>query len=242
MTGGGSIVFMEVSIRSIVPAIDGVSTHPAGAVPSRATRRKSVGLAAEARAGDRSRRRRAGHMSGKASRRAFRPMSTQNDPTATGFAAFEIGLGDRGPDRDRRRQGAGDPRQPGQPDRRGRRDPRRRLARPRGRALGGEHRRSRGRRAARRRQDEVPRQGRHQGRRQRQRGARQGGRRPRRHRPDRPRHGDDRADGTPNKGKLGANAILGVSLAAAKAAADQRGPAALSLPRRRQAPASCRCR
>ena len=30
-------------------------------------------------------------------------------------------------------------------------------------------------------------------------------------------------DGTPNKGKLGANAILGVSLAAAKAAADERG-------------------
>src|SRR5262245_34344620 len=30
-------------------------------------------------------------------------------------------------------------------------------------------------------------------------------------------------DGTPNKGKLGANAILGVSLAAAKAAADDRG-------------------
>jgi enolase len=31
------------------------------------------------------------------------------------------------------------------------------------------------------------------------------------------------ADGTPNKGRLGANAILGVSLAAAKAAADARG-------------------
>src|SRR5262245_41981799 len=31
------------------------------------------------------------------------------------------------------------------------------------------------------------------------------------------------ADGTPNKGKLGANAILGVSLAAAKAAATARG-------------------
>jgi enolase len=30
-------------------------------------------------------------------------------------------------------------------------------------------------------------------------------------------------DGTPNKGKLGANAILGVSLAAAKAAADSAG-------------------
>src|ERR1700712_4853286 len=31
-------------------------------------------------------------------------------------------------------------------------------------------------------------------------------------------------DGTPNKGRLGANAILGVSLAAAKAASDARGP------------------
>jgi hypothetical protein len=41
-------------------------------------------------------------------------------------------------------------------------------------------------------------------------------------------------DGTENKSRLGANAILGVSLAAAKAAADARGPAALSLCRRRQ--------
>ena len=32
-------------------------------------------------------------------------------------------------------------------------------------------------------------------------------------------------DGTPNKGRLGANAILGVSLAAAKAAAAETGPA-----------------
>ncbi len=39
-------------------------------------------------------------------------------------------------------------------------------------------------------------------------------------------------DGTENKGRLGANAILGVSLATAKAAADARG-AALSLRRRR---------
>lgn len=30
-------------------------------------------------------------------------------------------------------------------------------------------------------------------------------------------------DGTPNKGKLGANAILGVSLAACKAAAAEKG-------------------
>ena len=40
-------------------------------------------------------------------------------------------------------------------------------------------------------------------------------------------------DGTPNKGRLGANAILGVSLAVAKAAADRQRPAALSLCRRR---------
>ncbi len=39
-------------------------------------------------------------------------------------------------------------------------------------------------------------------------------------------------DGTPNKARLGANAILGVSLAVAKAAADRQRPAALSLCRR----------
>ena len=39
-------------------------------------------------------------------------------------------------------------------------------------------------------------------------------------------------DGTPNKGRLGANAILGVSLAVAKAAADGCRPAALPLCRR----------
>ena len=41
-------------------------------------------------------------------------------------------------------------------------------------------------------------------------------------------------DGTPNKGRLGANAILGVSLAAAKAAAERGAPAALPLSRRRR--------
>jgi len=48
-------------------------------------------------------------------------------------------------------------------------------------------------------------------------------------------------DGTANKGKLGANAILGVSLAAAKAAADSAG---LPLYRYLAAatPISCRCR
>ena len=39
-------------------------------------------------------------------------------------------------------------------------------------------------------------------------------------------------DGTPNKSRLGANAVLGVSLAVAKAAAESLGPAALSLCRR----------
>ena len=39
-------------------------------------------------------------------------------------------------------------------------------------------------------------------------------------------------DGTPNKSRLGANAILGVSLAVAKAAAEAFGPAALPLCRR----------
>ena len=49
-------------------------------------------------------------------------------------------------------------------------------------------------------------------------------------------------DGTPNKARLGANAILGVSLAVAKAAADAptgcRSTAMSAAPR----PASCRCR
>ena len=43
-------------------------------------------------------------------------------------------------------------------------------------------------------------------------------------------------DGTPNKAKLGANAILGVSLAVARAAADSRRPAAVPLRRRPQRP------
>ena len=49
-------------------------------------------------------------------------------------------------------------------------------------------------------------------------------------------------DGTANKCRLGANAILGVSLAAAKAAADERGRAALPLCRRRYGAPRCRCR
>ena len=49
-------------------------------------------------------------------------------------------------------------------------------------------------------------------------------------------------DGTPNKARLGANAILGVSLAVAKAAADRQPPAALPLCRRHSGARSCRCR
>ena len=49
-------------------------------------------------------------------------------------------------------------------------------------------------------------------------------------------------DGTPNKARLGANAILGVSLAVAKAAAQRGEPAALPLCRRRQGAMCCRCR
>ena len=44
-------------------------------------------------------------------------------------------------------------------------------------------------------------------------------------------------DGTPNKARLGANAILGVSLAAAKAAAHRCDAAALPLCRRHRRPA-----
>jgi enolase len=49
-------------------------------------------------------------------------------------------------------------------------------------------------------------------------------------------------DGTENKRRLGANAILAVSLAAAKAAADWRRPVAVPLPARRRATFACRCR
>ena len=49
-------------------------------------------------------------------------------------------------------------------------------------------------------------------------------------------------DGTENKARLGANAILGVSLAVAKAAADGARPAALPLCRRRLGARCCRCR
>ena len=49
-------------------------------------------------------------------------------------------------------------------------------------------------------------------------------------------------DGTPNKAKLGANAILGVSLAAAHAAAAALEPAPLPVHRRAATRTCCRCR
>ena len=49
-------------------------------------------------------------------------------------------------------------------------------------------------------------------------------------------------DGTPNKSRLGANALLAVSLAAAQASAAEERPAAVALPRRRAARTCCRCR
>jgi enolase len=47
-------------------------------------------------------------------------------------------------------------------------------------------------------------------------------------------------DGTSNKSKLGANATLGVSLAVRKAAAEDSGQAAVSLPRRCECPRAAR--
>ena len=49
-------------------------------------------------------------------------------------------------------------------------------------------------------------------------------------------------DGTPNKARLGANAILAVSLATAKAAAHGERPTALPVPRAASTLTSCRCR
>ena len=49
-------------------------------------------------------------------------------------------------------------------------------------------------------------------------------------------------DGTPNKARLGANAILGVSLAARAGGGDGGEPAAVALPRRRRRADPARCR
>ena len=105
------------------------------------------------------------------------------------------------------------------------------------------HRRLRGGRAARRRQA-VRRQGR---------AARPSTARPRRDRPraDRGFEADDQRlvdqtmldlDGTPNKAKLGANAILGVSLAVARAAADSRRTCRCSATSAAPTRTCCRCR
>ena len=127
-------------------------------------------------------------------------------------------------DRDPRHPRPPDPRQPRQSDGRGRRDAGGRQLRPRGGALGRLDRRARGGREARRRQEPLARQGR-----RRRRSRRSTARSPRRCSASTPRTRprSTRAmielDGTPNKARLGANAILGVSLAVAKAAADARG-------------------
>ena len=49
-------------------------------------------------------------------------------------------------------------------------------------------------------------------------------------------------DGTPNKAKLGANAILGVCMAVAKAAAEMSRHAAVSISRRHRRAGHCPCR
>ena len=49
-------------------------------------------------------------------------------------------------------------------------------------------------------------------------------------------------DGTANKAKLGANAILGVSLAVGQGGGRGEGPVALSLCRRDRRDDACRCR
>ena len=49
-------------------------------------------------------------------------------------------------------------------------------------------------------------------------------------------------DGTENKSQIGANAIMGVSVAAAKAAAEELGPAALTSTSAGWGRGFCRCR
>ena len=123
----------------------------------------------------------------------------------------------------KRRPRPPDPRLARQSDGRGRRRARVRRVRPRRGALRRLDRRARGGRAARRR-CRVGRQGRDEGGRERE-------RRDRRRSSPASTALDQQAldrklidlDGTPNKGRLGANAILGVSLAAAKAAAVEAG-------------------
>ena len=112
---------------------------------------------------------------------------------------------------------------------------------PGGRALGRLDRASRGGRAARRRPSAGAARASRKAVANVQRRDRAGAARARRGRPARR---STRAlielDGTPNKGRLGANAILGVSLATAKAAAARGGRVALPLARRRGGATSAR--
>ena len=133
---------------------------------------------------------------------------------------------------DRGRRRPRDPRFARQPDGRGRRlladGSVGRAAVPSGASTG----RQRGGRAARRRQGALRRQGRPPGGRQRDRHDRPGAVRPRRRRPGRHRRAAVRARRHAQQVGLGANAILGVSLACAHAAAGLVRPAALPLSRR----------
>ena len=119
-----------------------------------------------------------------------------------------------------------------QSDGRSGRHARRRRVRPRRRAVGRLDRRARGARAARRRQGALRRQGRPQGGRERQRRDREGAS---------PAASSISAalddamialDGTPTKSRLGANALLGVSMAALRAEAASKTAAALPPHRR----------
>ena len=120
-------------------------------------------------------------------------------------------------------QGSRDPRLARQSHGRSGRHARRRRRRARGGAVGRVDRRARGARAPRRRQDALPRQGRDEG------GRRTStARSPTRSSAATPISARStrtmiELDGTPNKGRLGANALLGVSMALARAAAAAAG-------------------
>ena len=145
--------------------------------------------------------------------------------------------------RDRRRAGAADPRFARQPDRRGRRRLGDGSRRPRRRALGRFDRgASRPSSCATATPSAICGKGVTQGGRQRQRRDRRGGRRPRRDRPARDRRDCSiELDGTDNKARLGANAVLGVSLAAARPRPPPTEAPALPLARRRRTRTCCRC-
>ena len=145
-------------------------------------------------------------------------------------------------DRDHQRDGEGDPRLPRQPDRRGRGGPGQRRRGPRGRPVRRLHRRARGPRAARRRQDALPRQGRPEGGRQRHREDRPGRHRHGRLQPGRPRRPHDRAGRHAHQVEAGRQRHPG--RLAGGGQGGRGGPPAPALPlrRRRQRPRPCRCR